>query len=67
MYYFCVHAYNLAGESAKSDTVNCMTLGVGESAMQGTHQNSALLYYRKLPDGYCRIILFLIPVKVSHS
>ena len=35
MYYFCVRAYNLAGESETSDIVNCMTLAQGESEMTG--------------------------------
>ena len=35
MYYFCVKAYNTAGESETSDIVNCMTLGEGQTAMRG--------------------------------
>ena len=35
MYYFCVEAYNAAGESETSDIVNCTTLSESQSLLPG--------------------------------
>jgi len=35
IYYFCVEAYNAAGESETSDVVNCTTLSESQSLLPG--------------------------------
>ena len=36
-YYFCVRAYNAAGESEMSEIINCMTLSDTDSTLTGRH------------------------------